>query len=143
MRRVRSGALALSMVISVAACGDPIAPADVAGVYHATIFTVRFDNDVPIDVLAAGAALTIDLNADGTTTGELVVPVVPGVFSEAFTESMAGTYRLNDDRVTFDSEVDTFVDDFVFIFEGGNLQATYTFFSGNRTGFVTMVLTKE
>jgi len=71
------------------------------------------------------------------------VPVVPGVFPVAFTENVTGTYRLNDDRVTFDAEVDTFVQDLTFIFDGSSLRATHTFFSGTQTGFVTLVLTKE
>jgi len=69
MRRFGSGALGLSIVISLAACSDPIAPEDVVGVYHATLFTARLDNALPIDLLAAGASLTIELKADGNDRG--------------------------------------------------------------------------
>ena len=108
----------------VAGCSDALSPETLAGTYVATTFTLS--GDVAGDVLAEGGGLTITLNADGTTAGSLFVPAsLSG--GEDFNASMAGTFTLADETVTFTQEADTFVRDVTWTVDGSQLRGSGTF----------------
>ena len=103
------------------ACSDsPTEPAPltvqaVAGVYGAsgafgayTFTTV--DSGVVTDWLEAGASISLRLNTDGTTEGELFVPGVGDDGSDV-EESLTGTWHLAGSAVTLEHDADTFLRD--------------------------------
>ena len=109
------------LFLSVAACdsGDPSAE-DVAGTYVASSFTVDGD-----DVLSAGIALQMTLDADGRVSGQFTVPAEFTEFGEEVeTYSLDGTYVLSGDRVRFSQDADTFIRDATWTYDDGELRAT-------------------
>lgn len=119
-----------ALVVAVAACGDDgtgpdgIEQNDVVGSYEATTFETTEDGQTT-DQLAEGAALTITLDADGTTTGNLFVPggAEDGGDLDA---SLAGTwsYDAASNSVSFGQDADTFVRDMSLtaVRAGGNVR---------------------
>lgn len=93
---------------------EPIEKPDVIGEYRATTFDLTVGGETA-DQLARGAELTIDLNADGSTTGQLFVPD-GAEDGDDLDVSLAGSWSFDDQAktVTFDQEADTFVRDMTF-----------------------------
>ena len=130
--RRRRGVLAVlcALAVSVAACGedgtgpDEIEQSDVVGSCYATTFETTEDNQTT-DQLAEGAELTITLDSDGTTTGNLFIPGGAEDGSD-LDESLAGTWSFSasSNSVSFDQNADTFVRDLTFtaIRAGGSVQ---------------------
>jgi hypothetical protein len=58
----------------VAAGGCSTEPSEVSGTWVATVFNVTPSGEVPIDLLAAGATLTITIDVENMTTGSLEIP---------------------------------------------------------------------
>lgn len=81
--------------------------AEVAGVYQATTLTT-VTNGVSTDQLAAGATLGITLQANGSTSGQFVVPGANEDGSD-FVASMAGTWNLSGSTVSFQQSADSFM----------------------------------
>jgi hypothetical protein len=119
MRRLVPWVMAAVMV---AGCGsDSTSPtvASVAGSYHATTFTAT-NGSGAIDLLAAGASVTAVLDANGTTTGHLLVPAaVTG--TTPIDEDLTGTWTLANNQVTFNQSADTFLRGVVFNVSGNTL----------------------
>lgn len=113
-------ALVLALALGVSACGgdgtgpDGIERSDVVGSYEATTFTTTQDGDTT-DQLAQGAEFTIELDGDGTTTGQLFVPD-GGEEGGDLDESLDGTWTFDSGSgmVEFDQSADTFVRDMTF-----------------------------
>jgi hypothetical protein len=103
--------VALSLAIGLAACGDDdsFSPTveTVAGSYTATTFTLSSAVGT-INLLGAGATVTIVLETDGSTTGRLFVPGGDDDGSD-LDQSLEGTWTLTGDTVTFDQTADTFL----------------------------------
>ena len=76
-------------------------------------------NKPPIDVLARGGSLTMNITATNTTTGTLVIP--QDVFGSAVNVSMAGTVAKNGYAVKFTQSVDTFVRTVGWLAGGGTI----------------------
>ncbi len=89
------------------------------------------------DALAAGATLTITLNANGTTTGSLLIPASLNN-GTSFTANLTGSFRLMGATVQFDQTADTFIRDMDFMLVGGRLEGNRTF-SGTT---INLVLTR-
>ena len=141
MKRLQTYTLLVVCIALAAACGDstspdPTNPDSIAGTYVATTFTLS--GDMSADVLDEGGSLTITLNADSTTSGNLFVPasVADG---EELNESMVGTYSVVADTLTFNQVADTFVRDCSWIIEGSHLSASEEF-SGVT---ITIVLARQ
>lgn len=131
------GRLALSFAL--AACGDEgFEPTvdSVAGTYHATAFTFNGGSGT-IDLLAAGASVTITLASDGTTAGRMFVPGVAAGGGD-LNADLAGTWTLSGATVRFDQAADTFMRDVPFTVAPSRLQAQGTF----DAEVVVLVLTK-
>lgn len=136
---VRTASLALTALAGLLAAGcgeDPLeagspSMAVVAGEYDATdtfgalTFTTTADGET-IDWVAAGASLTLILDADGAVAGRLFIPGGEEDGSDMDAD-MAGTWTLTGTTVRFQQEADTFVRDMAFTFTDTVLSAEQTF----------------
>jgi hypothetical protein len=109
----------------------PLTVQDVAGVYGAsgafgayTFTTV--DGGVVTDRLEAGASISLRLNTDGTTEGELFVPGADEDGSD-FEANLTGTWQLAGGAVTLEHDADTFLRDMPLTVIGGRLEGDETF----------------
>jgi len=105
--------LTLAPVILLAsACENSVSiqPDVLAGNYAATSFVVTQTGQAPVDVLAKGGSLTINIAANDSITGLLVVPAgVPG--TQAGTANMKGkVVHRSDGTYQFDQDESTFVE---------------------------------
>ena len=137
IRSLRATTLSLAAAALLAACGDdPAAPAApsmevVAGQYDAGTsfgalrFTTTIDGETT-DWLAAGATLTLTLDADGTVAGRLFIPGMDEDGGD-MDEDMAGAWTLSGSTVLFEQEADTFVRDMPFTYTDGVLSGDRTF----------------
>jgi hypothetical protein len=128
MRSSTMGGVALTLTIALAACGDDnFSPTveTVAGSYTASTFTYETAAGTT-DLLALGAVVSIDLAADGTTTGEIFVEE-GGEGGGDLAESLAGTWTLDGSTVTFDQTADTFIRDLEFTVDEDRLTGEDTF----------------
>jgi len=110
--RVHLGpAVALSLVLALAGCGDDsgFSPTEesVAGDYSASVFTLDVGAGV-INQLVQGASVAVTLAPDGTTTGRLFLPG-GGENGGDLDADLTGTWSLNRGGVTFDQPSDTFI----------------------------------
>lgn len=105
---------AAALLLVAGACSESFSPSTdtIAGTYIATTLAST-TGGVRTDQLAAGATLTITLEANGTTAGLLFVPD-GGENGEDVTASLAGTWGVSGDEVTFTQSADTFVRDMTF-----------------------------
>ena len=142
MKRWPTLLIAAAILVSIVACSDSFTPseANVAGNYRLRTFTT-IDAGGTTDWAAAGASLGINLNTDGTTAGQLVIPgsVTGGA---GLIEDMAGTWALSGDIVTFSQTADTFVRNMSFIASKGRLSGDRTIIAGTQTLRLTVVLVK-
>lgn len=116
--------LAFALAAASGCAEDPNVPTPgVPGSYHATTFTVSSGGPA-VNLLALGAAFTMTLGADHTTTGRLVIPAaITG--GEPIDESLEGSWQQGHDTVYFDGPADTFVRDIPFVVRGASLAGEY------------------
>jgi hypothetical protein len=108
---------------------------DVSGDYEATEF--YWCGGITggcTDWLAEGGSIELALQVDGTTAGRLVIA--------SFEADLTGTWVFYGTRLELDHPVDTFLEDMIFVVEGGQLSAELWdgFIDG---GVTTVVLTKQ
>jgi hypothetical protein len=139
---IRWGA-ALGLALALVGCGDddddgfnPTVD-DVAGSYTATTFTATSGSG-EVDLLALGASVTATLEADGTTTGQLLVPGF-GENGETLDEDLTGTWTLAGTTVTFSPSASTLINDVDFAVGPNTLTGEGTFDSS----LLLLVLTKD
>lgn len=110
LRRIRRLALLPALALAVS-CENSVSidPDVLAGNYVATSFIVTPTGQAPIDVLAKGGSLTINIAADSSTTGMLSLPA--GVLSTTGgTADMAGSItRLIDGSYKFNQSANSFI----------------------------------
>lgn len=124
MRALISAMIAASLTLSLAACGDDaFSPTveNVSGSYTAQTFTATSGAGT-LDLLALGAMISVTLDDDGTTTGELFVPG-GGEGGEDLEADLEGTWTLTASTVTFNQDADTFLRDVEFTAEEDRLTA--------------------
>lgn len=82
------------------ACGDSLAPEDIAGTYEATtmVFTSQADPNTSADVLAAGYSFAIEFNSDGTLETTFTIG--------GSTDTDSGTYVIDGDAITINTDGD-------------------------------------
>ncbi|MBA2626843.1 MAG: hypothetical protein H0U85_02450 [Gemmatimonadales bacterium] len=116
--------VAAAVIVSGTACSDSFSPSvsTVAAAYTATNLRTTPNAGASVDQLALGATLNMVLNANGTVTGLLNVPV-SAQNPSAFSANLTGTWTLNGDSVTFASDVDTFIRDLTFTASRNQLTA--------------------
>jgi hypothetical protein len=120
MRTLFRRAAPLALALAVVACGDDedsLGPTvdDVAGSYTATTFTVN-----ELNLLAIGASVSATLDADGTTTGRLLVPG-GGEGGSDLDEDLTGTWELTGSTVTFSQTGSSLITDVEFAVGPGTL----------------------
>ena len=133
-------ALAIAAVL-VLGCDDDVAgptSSGLAGSYVATTFLTT-SGGTTANQLSQGGSLTIQLAANGTTTGHVTMPAGPSTGGESLDDDLVGTWTLNGSIVDFDHAADTFVRDMPFLVQGTTLVGDQTF-QGTR---VQVVLTKQ
>jgi hypothetical protein len=128
----------LLAVAAVVACSDAFTPniENVAGTYRLQTLITRDILDTT-DWVAAGATLSLTLDANGTTAGHIFAPGA-GAGGSDFDADLAGTWNLTGDKVTFTNPADTFLRDMTFT-AGENRLSGDQVFGGTR---VTAVLAK-
>jgi len=139
MRALISAIVVAGLTLSLAACGDDaFSPTveNVSGSYTAQTFTATSVAGT-VDLLALGAEVSVTLEEDGDTTGDLFVPG-GGEGGEDLEADLAGTWTLSGSTVTFDQDADTFLRDVEFTAEEDRLTAEGEF-SGQT---LRVVLTK-
>jgi hypothetical protein len=121
--RLRRLALVSSFALAGAACGgsEPIVEptVEITGNYVATRFIVTPTGKDPIDVLARGGSLTIQIAPSKATTGTLIIP--QSVFGSAQNVSMAGTVVQSGYALKFQQSADTFVRTVGWLAGGGTI----------------------
>ena len=131
-------------VLTTAACGGPgaLEPSPIAktsgtyivdtsanGTALGTLVFSTTENGVVVDQVARGARIELVLNANGTTSGALVVPDVDlgGDTRESFGADLTGTWRINDGVVVLAHDADTFLRDMPLTVVGNQLEGDRTF----------------
>ena len=129
MQSFRFRIAVVGMALALAACGsdssfEPTVES-VAGTYSAETFTLT-SSVGSVDLLALGAEVSADLDADGTTTGRLFVPGGAEGGGD-LDEDLIGTWDLSGQTVTFNQSADTFIRDAEFTATEGRLTGEGTF----------------
>ncbi len=141
MRALIRGA-ALCLVLAAVACGDDdddgFSPTvdDVAGSYTAVTFTLE-SSQGDFDLLALGATVDATLDANGTTSGQLLVPALGD--GPAIEEDLAGTWTLSGTTVTFTPAASTLLEDVEFTVGPNTLTGQGTY----QGALLLLVLTKD
>ena len=133
---------AAAIVASIVACSDSFTPseANVAGNYHLRTWTTN-DAGGTTDWVAAGASLEINLQTDGTTAGQLVIPGARAGGND-LVEDLAGTWALSGDIVTFSQTAGRSLHGLSFIASKRRLSADRAIIAGTQTWHLTVVLAK-
>lgn len=136
---VRLAVCLLSVTLLHTGCNDAVAPTmeELVGIYKATTFTME-EGGTTTDQLAAGASISLALNADGSTAGRLLIPGGNTDGSD-FDADLTGTWLLSGRTLTLDHTADTFMRDTPFTANGMQLNGEATF--GGVT--IHVVLSKE
>ena len=122
------------LLTAAVACGDgPTSPSveAVTGTYTATQLTTT-EGGTSTNQLAAGASITLTLNANGTTSGRFIVP-------GELDADLTGTWTLSGTTVSLSHSADTFLTDTDFQVQGNRLVGDETFGSTR----VQVTLTKQ
>ena len=130
--------LLLPFALAISSCDDddPLSPEDVAGEYVAssaeagTRFEIIAEGET-LDILELGGTLEIELRANGITAGRLFVPGLDEGGGDV-DQNLAGEWSLRGNTVTFDINVDTFLNDIEFTVRGNRLEADDTIANGTR-----------
>lgn len=126
-RRAARTLTAATVLVAAGCESDPTGPTldDIVGSYSVVTLTTTTEAGT-VDRVAEGASLGLQLNADGTVSGELFVPGGAEDGSD-FTADMAGTWTLSGSIVRFEQDADSFVRDMDFEADGDRLTGEETF----------------
>lgn len=116
LRRFRRHALLPALALAIS-CENSVSidPDVLAGSYVATSFLVTQTGQPTVDVLAKGGSLTINIAADSSVTGVLVLPTgIPG--AQSGTADMTGKVtRRSDGSYQFNQLSETFIKSLVWM----------------------------
>lgn len=110
---LRNIGLVLLAFMAAGACGDDAtgpSRAEVAGTYAATSLTMTVPGGAPLDLIALGSEVGLELNLDGTARGLLFMPG----FDEGGGDldlDLEGTWSLTGSTVTLSPTADVFLED--------------------------------
>ena len=114
--------LAASLLLAAGACRRATEPDPLVGTYLATTFQVAPAGQGPINVLALGGTLGINVANNLVTAGTLIVPASLNG-GTPFSASLAGTVVRTASSVRFSQPADSFVRDLTFTLSGDTLEA--------------------
>lgn len=123
------------MLLMGACCRWPVEPLQHSGLYKATTFILPAPADGPDDILARGGFIELRLHEDGTTSGRQYIPYEPG---SAHDVSLAGTYTISGESITFDMEGNTWFELEPMVLRNGEIRTSERL----RRGPYDVVLTK-
>jgi len=134
----------LAALVGAGGCGDgSVGPEEVAGRYSATTFAVQI-NGATTELLSRGASVDLELRADGTTAGRIILPAVSGVQLTPVDHDLAGTYTVGSNVVRLSQTADTsYLDGVFFTADPPELRSFITIADATRSGSVTLVLTRQ
>jgi hypothetical protein len=131
--------LAAALLVTGSGCRKVTDPDPIIGTFLATTFSETPAGQAPVNVLARGGTLGINIANNLVTAGSLILsPNVTG--GAAFTASMAGVADTTGGRVRFVQAADSFVRDLVFTLVGNRLEAVNQTVAGT---VYTLVLTRQ
>ena len=120
-------------------CRRPTDPDPLVGTWLATTFEVAPTGQPPVNMLAAGATLGLNVANNFVVAGTLIVPAtVTGTMT--FTADMAGTATRTDNSVRFTQSSDSFVRDLTFLLVDNRLEARSQVLGTNT---YTVILTRQ
>lgn len=115
--------LLLTLAATMLACSEANDPDSAAvGAWHATRLTIT-DNGTATDALEAGVTITMNLRADGTTSGTAHIPAALDETGLEQDESLAGTWSFDADstHINFEQQSDTFIRDDPWTYNGATM----------------------
>ena len=94
------------VIISCNENGTDLHPIDsnalrVAGNYKATTFILPGSDDGPVDILANGGTIAVELSLTFTAKGRVYIPKHPNLRGDGFDEFFNGTYTVKNDSLQF------------------------------------------
>jgi hypothetical protein len=129
------------LTAAAAACETGTAPdatAPLAGSYAAVAgrgaFTVTTNGGVPMDLIAEGGRIELELHPNGATSGRLHVPGA-GDGGGDFDAGLAGSWSRSGDLVLLSQPADTFLRDMPLTVRGDRLEGDQAF-GGSRVRVV-------
>ena len=131
--------LAAALLVIGSGCRKVTDPDPIIGTFLATTFTAAPTGQPPVNMLARGATVGINIANNLVTAGSLVLPP-SATGGAAFTANLAGVADTTGGRVRFLQPADSFVRDLVFTLVQNRLEAV------NQTvadTVYTLVLTRQ
>ena len=126
---LKNTGLILLAFITAGGCGDDAtgpSREEVAGTYAATSLTMTVPGGAPVDLIAQGSEVLLDLDLDGTASGQLFVPGF-GEGGGDLDMDLEGTWTLSGSTVTLSPSVDVFLQDMPLTANGETLVGDRTF----------------
>lgn len=128
----------LALVVA-SGCRRPTDPDPLVGTWLATTFQVAPTGQPPVNMLAAGATLGLNVANNFVVAGTLIVPP-SATGTGTFTADMAGTATRTDNIVRFSQSADSFVRDLTFLLVENRLEARSQALGTNT---YTLILTRQ
>ena len=137
--RLLSALMAGLALVVATGCRRPTDPDPLVGTWLATTFQVAPTGQPPVNMLAAGATLGLNVANNFVVAGTLIIPAtVTGTMT--FTADMAGTATRTDNTVRFTQNADSFVRDLTFLLVENRLEARSQVLGANT---YTLILTRQ
>lgn len=131
--------IAAALLVAGSGCHKVTDPDPRVGTFLASTFTVTPSGQAPMNVLAQGGTLGINIANNFVTAGSLILP--PSVTGgAAFSASMAGTADTTGNTVRFVQAADTFVRDLTFTMVETRLEAVNQTVAGTT---YTVILNRQ
>ena len=137
--RLLNALVACLALVVATGCRRPTDPDPLVGTWLATTFQVAPTGQPPVNMLAAGATLGLNVANNFVVAGTLIIPAtVTGTMT--FTADMAGTATRTDNTVRFTQNADSFVRDLTFLLVENRLEARSQVLGANT---YTVILTRQ
>ena len=131
--------MACVALVVASGCRRPTDPDPLVGTWLATTFQVAPTGQTPVNMLAAGATLGLNVANNFVVAGTLIIPAtVTGTMT--FTADMAGTATRTDNTVHFTQSADSFMRNLTFLLVDNRLEARSQVLGMNT---YTVILTRQ
>lgn len=137
--RLLHALVACAALVAANGCRRPTDPDPLVGTWLATTFEVAPTGQPPVNMLAAGATLGLNVANNFVVAGTLIIPA-SATGTLTFTADMAGTATRTDNTVRFTQSADSFVRDLTFLLVENRLEARSQVLGANT---YTLILTRQ
>ena len=137
--RLLHALVACAALVAANGCRRPTDPDPLVGTWLATTFEVAPTGQPPVNMLAAGATLGLNVANNFVVAGTLIIPA-SATGTLTFTADMAGTATRTDNTVRFVQSADSFVRDLTFLLVENRLEARSQVLGANT---YTLILTRQ